>query len=454
MANIYVRSSDGSDSDNGSTWALAKATLAGAAAIDAAGDRIYLSKNHAESSASDINVTINGSLASPVWIVSVDDTGSPEPPTSEFSGATITTTGNTAITITAPTGSAGWVLSGITMNSGSGDFGGGVSLMASDSGFFSVRNSKLRVVATESNRAVSIGTGTGGWQNRGVLEDVWVRVAHSGQKVAFNNGSFSWRGGGIEAGGTAPSTLIVTGTDCKEVLCDSLDLSAGGSSMNLLTATTAPVRAVFRNCKLPASWSGGLWSGALTRHGPRAEMYNCDSGDTNYRLWVEDFTGSIKQETTIVRSGGASDGTTSLSWKMATNADAEYPALVLESPEIARWNETVGSAITVTVDVVHNAQGSGSGGALTNAEMWLEVQYLGTNGVPLGTFTRSRKALMATAADNASSSATWTTTALASPVKQRLSVTFTPQEKGVIQARIVVAKASATVYVDPVLQVS
>jgi hypothetical protein len=41
MANPgYVRSTDGSDADNGSTWALANATLAGAMTDAAAGDRI------------------------------------------------------------------------------------------------------------------------------------------------------------------------------------------------------------------------------------------------------------------------------------------------------------------------------------------------------------------------------------------------------------------------------
>lgn len=37
MADLYVRSTDGSDTDNGTTWALAKAGLSGAAGIDAVG---------------------------------------------------------------------------------------------------------------------------------------------------------------------------------------------------------------------------------------------------------------------------------------------------------------------------------------------------------------------------------------------------------------------------------
>jgi hypothetical protein len=57
MANLYVRSTDGNNSDNGTTWALAKATVAGVAAIDAAGDTIYLSQDHNETTASSVSLS-------------------------------------------------------------------------------------------------------------------------------------------------------------------------------------------------------------------------------------------------------------------------------------------------------------------------------------------------------------------------------------------------------------
>jgi hypothetical protein len=55
---------------------------------------------------------------------------------------------------------------------------------------------------------------------------------------------------------------------------------------------------------------------------------------------------------------------------------------------------------------------------------------------------------LATAADQTDSSESWTTTGLTTPVKQKLAVTFTPQEKGVIMWRVVLSKPSVTVYVD------
>jgi ABC-type phosphate transport system substrate-binding protein len=127
----------------------------------------------------------------------------------------------------------------------------------------------------------------------------------------------------------------------------------------------------------------------------------------------------------------------------------------LESPEIVKWNDTVGSAQTCTVEIVHDSQGSGTSSAFTDAEVWLEIQYLGTSGVPLGSVLTDAKAdVLATAADQASSAVTWTTTGLTTPLKQKVAVTFTAQEIGFIHAKVVLAKASAVCYVDPKLTVA
>jgi hypothetical protein len=148
---------------------------------------------------------------------------------------------------------------------------------------------------------------------------------------------------------------------------------------------------------------------------------------------------------------------------MVSNADAEWNHQTLDAPEIVRWNETTGSAITVTVDVLHDgAQGGSPSVNVTDRDIWLEVQYLGTSGFPLSLFATDAASsgspfesnYLATAKDQDASSATWTTTGMSNPVTQKLSVTFTPQEKGFIHGVVKLALASRTVYVDPVLQVS
>src|SRR3989304_2213900 len=99
MAAFYLRSTDGSDSDNGTTWALAKATLAGAIAVMAAGDTLYIADGHAETLASG-TVSFGGGAASPTRILVVGDTGNPPPPTTPpATGATLTAPANTEITM-------------------------------------------------------------------------------------------------------------------------------------------------------------------------------------------------------------------------------------------------------------------------------------------------------------------------------------------------------------------
>ncbi len=69
MAVIYLRSTDGSDADNGSTWALAKATLAAALTAAGAGGTVYVSQVHAETQAGAMTLTSPGTEASPVRVI-------------------------------------------------------------------------------------------------------------------------------------------------------------------------------------------------------------------------------------------------------------------------------------------------------------------------------------------------------------------------------------------------
>ena len=82
-------------------------------------------------------------------------------------------------------------------------------------------------------------------------------------------------------------------------------------------------------------------------------------------------------------------------------------------------------------------------------ECAVEVMYLGTNGFPLALFIHDEKTnVLSTAASKTTSSAAWTTTGLTTPVKQKHSVTFTPQEVGSFVAKLRLYKPSTTVYVD------
>jgi hypothetical protein len=449
MSNIFVRSTDGNDADNGSTWALAKATIKGAAAIDANGDTIYVSQVHAETTSDGDLTGLAGTIASPVKIIGGNDAA--EPPTNVSNAAQATSTGTWTLPNTP------CYVRGIQFHTAAGgvnawfDFQATATPQGNQQSF---EKCQFYLDATGAAAQWKFGGAANSLASLFRWLNCDIKAASTNNRIQIGDCTLEWRGGSILAGGTALTTLFEQsgGTSrAGNVLVEGVDLSQLDTTCTLMSwaGSGAHARSLFRNCKLPASWTGALSSG-MSAPGQRTELYNCDAGDTNYRLWIDDYFGSIKHETTLVRTGGASDGVTPLSWKMVSIADTEYPHLLLRSPEIARWNDTVGSAITVDVDVLHDSVTN-----LKDNEVWLEVEYLGTSGVPLGSFASDAKAdVLAAAADQTASSSAWTATGMTNPNKQKLSVTFTPQEKGFIHAIVHLAKASYTVYVDPQLQVS
>lgn len=444
MANIYVRSTDGNDADDGSTWALAKATLAGALVIATASDIIWVSQDHAESAAGAKTLTFPTTPG--LRILCGND--SAEPPTALATTASITTTGNNAITI--PSGFA--YVYGVIFNSGTGNSAASDLLIAGAALAKGMvfESCQFNNLSTSASADPKIGAPASANNDDDLLTFInsSFSFGSTGQTIFAQYGRLIFQGITL-TGASAPSTLFTllanVGTD---MTIEGSDLS-GLAFTNMFDVTAAgTIKVTLRNTKLPASITvvTGTNPGP---GGPLVRMHNCDSADTNYRFAEHSFEGSIVNETTIVRTGGASDGTTPIAWKMVSSAGTLFwhP---LQSPEIVRWNEAVGSPLTVTVEFVHDS--------VTNAqddEIWLEVEYLGTSGTPLGIRASDRMTnILSTPADQADSSEAWTTTGLANPNTRKLSVSITPQEKGFIHARVMVANPSTTYYIDPLMTVA
>lgn len=224
---------------------------------------------------------------------------------------------------------------------------------------------------------------------------------------------------------------------------EGIDLSALGSGKTLVGAITVGSTVLFKDCKLGASVTVATvpaFPGATV-----TDLVRCDSGDTNYRTERYRYEGTQTTETTIVRTGGASDGTTLFAWKIVTTANSER-YLPFECLPISIWNETVGSAITLTV------QGIWGGGAVpTNADIWMDVEYLGTSGFPLGSIVTSGPADQLAAGTNLpAGSGTWG----GSTTKFALTMSITAQEKGPITVYVKAAAASQTFYIDPLITVT
>lgn len=443
---LYLRSSDGSDSDNGSTWALAKATFTGIAGVDSAGDTVFVSVNHAQSAAAASLITWAGTAAGPMYLLSVDDTGDPEPATTLSAGASITTTGAFSIQ---------WVGSfyayGITFNVSDGGNNANFALNAAGALQHGIilDTCTINIVTTRSDTGIILGQGA---TTAGKIElrDCTLEFSASTQGIKLGPIQLLMEGCDLAATSSAMTTgLFVTGGSSSRsgtVVLRGCDLTNMGASSYLVNAAgwNAHNNLKAYDCKLNASFSGPI-TGTLPEPGTRVEMFNCDSGDTTYQLWIEDYAGSIVEETTIVRTSGASE-----SRKMVSLAVAKFPLLALRGPEISVYNDTVGSSVTVTLEFVHD-----SATALQNDEFWIDVLYLGTSGAPLGLIGSSRvSGILTTPADTTDSSETWTTTGMSNPNTRKCTVTFTPQEAGYIHIVPCLAVASTTVYYDPEVTVS
>jgi hypothetical protein len=432
MAAYYV-DSNAAGAGTGANWANAYTTLDGALSGKAAGDVFYVSHDHAQTQASALSITTPGTVLAPCFVYCVNKAGTVPPVSADLRAtATITTTGANAITIGGQ-----WVyFYGLTFNVGSGAVSSVLSLTSAGGFIFEACKIAKKGTAV-STTAISMG------QNNGFVRfiNTTVEFGHVGDCIS-PGARFEWYDtpSAIQ-GATIPTTGLIGGQlSQSHAEIRGVDLSALGSGSTIIRAITGIQGYYnFTECKFGASVTPAATPATLTG---RVSFIRCDSGDTNYRSEKYDYTGTLTTETTIVRTGGASDGTTPIAWKVITTANSEriYP---FECFPIVIWNETTGSAITVTVEC--------RGAAVPNTdEVWMDVVYLGTSGSSLTTKTTSGVALLSSGAACTSSSETWG----GSTASFKLTATFTPQEKGPITAFVKVAKVSSTFYIDPLITIS
>jgi hypothetical protein len=443
MAVKYVYSA-AAGAANGSTWADAYTTLAAAFAGMAAGDTAYVADDHAETQASAMTLTSPGTAADPCRVLCARRSGGSVPPVSADlrTTGTITTTGANAITL------EGFAYCyGLTFSCGTGASTASIVFGAGSAMGWTLEACKLILVNTSASSTIALGsTSAVNYGNKWL--NTTVKFAATGQAIMLAGGVFEWKGtaSAVDAAGSIPTTLVKGTSRTGSALIEGVDLSALGAGSTIFGAASSASQLVAKDCKLGSSVTPAA---TPTAPGSKASLIRCDSGDTNYTQSSYQYGGTQTVETTIVRTGGASDGTTSVAWKLVTTANPEWHA-PFECLPIVIWNETTGSAVTVTVEGVWDA------GAVPNDdEIWLEAEYLGTSGFPLGNFANDSKAdILATAAAQTSSSETWTTTGLSTPVKFKLSKQITPAEKGPITVYVKAAKASSTFYVCPKVSVA
>lgn len=434
MANVYVRSL-AAGAGTGADWANAYTTLAAALTAKAAGDSFWVADDHAETQASAMTLASPGTSANPCFVYCVDRAGSVPPVSADLrTTATISTTGNNGITIS--TGCSYWY--GITFNTGNSTGTANLRLGSGAGAIQRFKSCNFRLIGTGGSSMIISGIGNAGQDARNYWDGCTVQFGATGQIIRPENAALVWRNSpSAISGSTFPTTLFSGGTIPTQSLIEGVDLSALGSGVTLVGAQQCPGLIVFKDCKLGASVT--VAATPTTDGYVATDLFRSDSAGTNYRSERYRYAGTETVETTIVRTGGASDGTTSIAKKIVTTANSKW-AFPFETIPVAIWNDSTGS-VTVTV------YGIWGGGAVPlNDEIWIDVEYLGAAGNPLGSFISSSKAdNLATGSNTTSDSSTWG----GSTTKFKMSVTFTPAQKGAIYVYVKAAKASSTFYIDP-----
>ena len=448
MAAYYVWSG-ATGSANGTSWANAYTTLATAFTGKAAGDTFYVAHDHAESAAAVLTLTGPGTSTSPIKIICVNRAGS-VPPVSADRRATaqVITTSNNNITI------AGWShYDGVIFSAGTGSTSSASIILCSASyQWLRFDNCSFRFPITGSSGG-SLVAGSSGGNNGGTyveLNNTTMSFAGSNAAVPAIQltGTMKWRNTPaalLTFNNTAGLVVPIAALKGAQFECVGVDLSAipaGVPLANLIAGAVQGSRATFLDCKLnPAA----LKSSARTAVTPYVEIdfYRSGSSGVNYNVYSQRIGGDLSEETTIVRTGGAVDGATSLSWKVVTAAASfcnfSFP---FECPPIV-FKVTAGTPVTATVEGVW-----GAGVVPNDDECWVDVEYLGDASSPQGAFVSDGKAdLLTAAAPQTASTATWG----GSTTKFKLAVAFTPAQSGLAYARVKCAKPATTFYIDPMV---
>ena len=245
------------------------------------------------------------------------------------------------------------------------------------------------------------------------------------------------------------STTYLSGQTVFED-CDLSALCTGATSRYLLNATKVFGFATiqFNRCKLPSGEGFSVVYGSpLDKFPPSTLTLNhCSASNSVYDFYRYSFYGVIEDSISIYRSGGASNGTTPLSAKMVSSAKCIESFIALESVPITGWTSST-TEKTFTVEGVWDSATN-----IQDDEIWMELEYPADNSSGLGAIAKDKCAVLGTPANQTASTETWTGTGgFSNENKFKLSVTVTPGKAGPICARVYLAKASTTVYIDPMI---
>lgn len=386
------------------TWKAPHARLLNALAATwgAAGDNFYIGGNHAETQASAMVLAIPGTAASINNLYCVSATGSVPPVSADLrTTATVTTTSFNPLSFS--TGYA--YIYGITFNCGSGAVSTQFNIITGNA-WLIFENCNLYKLGTTAGNGMVIGSPGMGVAARLDLINTKLQLGNPSDSIILWNCDVYWSKTANAISGAATPTKLISSLSIGSTIfnCDGVDLSAIGSGSTLIGIMTATKRIYFKNCKLDSSVI--ISANQTNATGPDTYVMRSDSSGTNYRNEKYSYAGIQTTETTFVRTDGASDGITPISWKISRINSAFVTPIELFP--IAIWNPVTSANVTAAVEAFCVS------GLPTNKDIWMDVSYLGSASSALSSFVTSGISdPLASASNCTASSAGWDSLATA-----------------------------------------
>jgi|SRR5579859_168103 len=417
------------------TWTAPHALIQNMCSWMANGDRGFVSSDHTQTTTGSLTLTSPGVLSS---FFSVNRTTGSIPPAAgditNGAAANVTSSGIVALGV-----AGGGFWQGFTFTRGTGsDANGNLNVGSGSANSYYMKNCSFVLGGTGAMSIVFGQTNV----SKIVLDNPTFQFAAVGHFIQILDAYVTLVGGSV-SGATIPTTLITSTNMLGALDARGFDFSSLTSGKTILGAGISSIfMATLSNCKLSATLS--IIGGSPTAPDDfKLDVVNCDSAATGYRNERHRYQGDLTTETTITRTGGASDGVQKVSHKVVTTANASINN-PFECFPLFIWNPTTGSSKTLTIEFI-------SSGTLNNDDIWVEVDYLGSSSTPIASFVNNTiTTRLTTHAAQTSSAAGWDSSP-ATPVTQKLTVSFTAQLAGLVRAQVKVAKASTTVYVDPLI---
>jgi hypothetical protein len=444
MADYWV--DDGGDGTAGTSWATAYQSIAALiaavpAALTTSGNRVFIGDDHNDS-VTGANRTFTGPASGlPVQLISCDRTSGASPPAYKVGTGKQLRSDDGSFTLVID---GAFALYGIRIAPGA--TASPVFQGDANEGIYASECS----IAVATNGTVNLGVSLGSHFYKGLTIDLTADgttnrtgtvITHDSQSIVGINGlSFvnsSYRTGAmIRNGGIL---MEITGADfsgfTNATACEITDAAGAG-------------RLIISNSITAATWATTSPATATAN----IEFYNFGQDDQTTYVYDADYRGVTNSSSSIYRTGGATVEGDATGWLITTTANCGE-AFPLTTPWIYGLVSSTGSK-TFDVYITNDTAD------FTDAEVWLEVEYLGTADEAQWTLAKDQRATITTtaAAQTDDVTSAWNGAGPAFTYMQKLSVTATVNETGQYRARVCVGVASIAgsrfFYIDPKVTVT